>query len=487
MPYIRFASKRVRYILTLLSLICLLGGCSWQPWEREVAGVTATPQSELSTPLPQPTAGTASSSTPTPLPVPTSATATDVRPTPTFEPIEPTPTLAPIDAEARRQIFERTWMIVRDRYVYEDFRGVDWEAVRTEFTPLIIAATTPERFYELMRGMIARLDDEHSRFESPQQVAAQQAEFRGRLRYGGIGALIRTIEEGGLVLNLAPDGPAERAGVQLRDVILAIDGIPFTDRTAFGPDGPIGAVRGEPGTPVRLTVRTANNPPRELTLLREAIASEAFNRVRGRLLPLDRDIGLIEIPSFYVEELDTRVREKVEELRASGELRGLIIDVRGNSGGYVHLMRNTIALFHDGGSIGSTSGRNQREEQIIPRGQQIAALDGLPIAVLIDADTVSAGEMFAAGMQVLGRAVIVGVPSAGNTENLYSYDFDDGSRLLIAEVAYRLPDSTLIEDRGVIPDRIVESEWWRFNPDDDPQLRAALEELAQAMVITPGR
>lgn len=477
----------MRYILTLLALMLLLSGCSWQPWEREVAERTATPQTELSTPQPLPTAEPERTSRPTTLPPTATATATIVPPTPTFEPIEPTPTLAPIDAELRRQIFERTWTIVRDRYVYEEFRGVDWEAVRTEFTPLIMAATTPERFYELMRSMIVRLDDEHSRFESPQQVAAQQAEFRGKLRYGGIGALIRAIEEGGLILNLAPDGPAERAGVQLRDVILAINGIPFTDRAAFGPDGPIGAVRGEPGTPVRLTVRTANNPPRELTVLREAIASEAFNRVRGRLLAPDRTIGLIEIPSFYVEELDTRVREKVEELLTGGELRGLIIDVRGNSGGYVHLMRNSIALFHDGGSIGSTSGRSQSEEQIIPNGQQITALDGLPIAVLIDADTVSAGEMFAAGMQVLGRAVIVGVPSAGNTENLYSYDFDDGSRLLIAEVAYRLPDGTLIEDRGVIPDRIVESEWWRFDPDEDPQLLAAVEELEQAMVVRPER
>ena len=487
MPYLRSESQLVRYILMLLTLIILLSGCSWQPWEREVAEVRATPQTEQSTPQPLPTIASARTSAPTTLPPTAVATATTAPPTPTFESIEPTPTLAPIDAELRRQIFERTWTIVRDRYVYEDFRGVDWEAVRTEFTPLIMAASTPERFYELMQRMIMRLDDEHSRFESPQQVAAQQAEFRGKLRYGGIGALIRTIEEGGLVLSLAPDGPAERAGVQLRDVILAINGIPFSDRSAFGPDGPIGAVRGEPGSPVRLTVRTANNPPRELTVLREAIASEAFNRVRGRLLSPDRTIGLIEIPSFYVEELDTRVREKIEELLTGGELRGLIIDVRGNSGGYVHLMRNTIALFHDGGSIGSTSGRSQSEEQIIPNGQEIAALDGLPIAVLIDADTVSAGEMFAAGMQVLGRAAIVGIPSAGNTENLYSYEFDDGSRLLLAEVAYRLPDGTLIEERGVIPDRIVESEWWRFDPDEDPQLLAAIEELEQAMVVTPER
>ncbi|NCC33702.1 MAG: peptidase S41, partial [Chloroflexia bacterium] len=171
----------------------------------------------------------------------------------------------------------------------------------------------------------------------------------------------------------------------------------------------------------------------------------------------------------------------IEALQAEQPLAGLIIDVRENAGGYVHLMRNTVALFHDGGSIGSTAGRTTSEEQRIPEGKTIPGLEDVPVAILIGSGSASATEMFAAGMQVLGRARIVGEPSAGNTENLYGYNFDDGSRLLLAQVAYRLPDGTLIEDRGVTPDRLVEVDWWRYPPDDDPQLRAAVEELG------PGR
>jgi C-terminal processing protease CtpA/Prc len=140
-------------------------------------------------------------------------------------------------------------------------------------------------------------------------------------------------------------------------------------------------------------------------------------------------------------------------------------------------MRNTIALFQDGGSIGSTRGRSAGEEQIVPGGQTIPELAGVPIAVLTGPDSVSAAEMFAAGMQVLGRATVVGLPSAGNTENLYSYSFDDGSRLLIASVAYFLPDGTLIEGRGVLPDRVVDAEWWRFPLEADPQLLVALDSI----------
>jgi carboxyl-terminal processing protease len=143
-------------------------------------------------------------------------------------------------------------------------------------------------------------------------------------------------------------------------------------------------------------------------------------------------------------------------------------------------MRNTVALFNDGGSIGRTAGRSINEDQAIPGGQTIAGMAGVPVAVLVGPDSASAAEMFAAGMQVLGRARIVGLPSAGNTENLYSYTFDDGSRLLVAQVAYRLPDGTLIEGRGVLPDRVVDVEWWRYPPDSDPQLLAAIEELGLA-------
>jgi C-terminal peptidase prc len=474
--------NQLRRSLGLLAFVALLAACSrlpspaaFAPTAPPAPSATAAPQATLAPP-------TATLVPPTVTPAP--PTATPAPPTATAVPLDPTPTLAPVAAEERAEIFEQVWNIVRDSYVYEDYGGVDWEAAREEFSPRVEAAATPEEFYGVMRELIDRLGDEHSRFESPQEVAAQQAEYEGDARYGGIGAKIRDVEDGGLVVSLAPGGPAERAGIQQRDVIIAVNGIPFIDTAAHGPDGPIGVVRGEPGTTVRLTVRTAGQPPREVEVMREAIPSEAFNAVRSRLLP-DRPVGVIEIPTFYVEDLDRKVRDAVESLLAAGPLQGLVLDVRSNSGGYVHLMRNTIALFHDGGSIGSTSGRSINEEQVIPSGRTIPELRGVPLVVLVGPDSASAAEMFAAGMQTLGRARIVGMPSAGNTENLYSYSFDDGSRLLIATVAYRLPDGTLIEGRGVIPDRYVDTEWWRYQPDQDPQVVAAVEELGlMAQVVT---
>jgi len=390
--------------------------------------------------------------------------------------LDPTPTLAPLGIDQRARIFQNIWETVRDHYLYADFRGVDWQAARKEYAPKVAAATTPEEFYGLMRQMVDLLGDDHSRFESPQEVAEHEAEFAGTLRYGGIGAEIRDVDEGGLVSSVVPGGPAEQAGIMPRDVIRSINGTSYLDSQAFGPAGPIGEVRGEPGSSVRLGVSSPGQAEREVVVTREVIDLDAFNQVSSRRLAGGM-VGLVTIPSFYVEDVDTHVREATQALLAGGPLKGLIIDVRANSGGYVHLMRNVIALFHDGGTIGSTSGRDDSEEQRIPGGRIIPGVDGVPIAVLTGPETVSAAEMFAAGMQVLGRAKIVGLPSAGNTENLYTYDFEDGSRILLAEVAYRLPDGTLIEGRGVIPDRTVDTEWWRFTADDDPQIIAAIQEI----------
>ncbi|NJM05742.1 PDZ domain-containing protein [Candidatus Gracilibacteria bacterium] len=457
---------------TLLSLLLLMA-CSRPlatiPSPEPVATATALPSA---TPLPP----SPTSLPPTPTTVPSATPLPSVTPTlaPSPEPLLPTATLIAISTDERQQLFTEVWELVRDRYLYEDYRGVDWDAVRAEYEPQIQTVQL-EDFYGLLRQMIVRLGDEHSRFMSPQEVAAEEARFNNAQRYGGIGAEVRDTEEGGLIIKIAPGGPAEQAGLQPRDLIVLVEGTPFNDPAAFGPGGPISVIRGDPGTSVTLTVRSSAGE-REVTVVRQIIGGDAFPEVTSQRLP-DSNIGLVSVDTFYADALDGEIRSQIEALLAEGPLDGLIIDVRSNGGGFVHLMRNTIALFVDGGSIGSTVGRDVSDEQLIPNGQTIAAMIDVPIAVLTGPETVSAAEMFAAGMQVTGRAVVIGEPSAGNTENLYSYTFDDRSRLMLAEVAYQLPDGTLIEGRGVIPDVVISAEWWRYNVEDDPQIQAAVESI----------
>lgn len=308
-------------------------------------------------------------------------------------------------------------------------------------------------------------------------MAEEEARSAGELTYGGIGVTIRDDTAGALVTRLAAGSPAERAGIQLRDLIIAIGGVPISDTAAFGEQGPEGAVRGTPGTVVRLLVGSPGATPRELSLTREVIPADAFPPAEGRRIRGTR-VGLLLIDTFDREDLVTLVRDQLDDLLAPGPLTGLIIDVRDNGGGYIDVMLDILALFVDGGSIGSSSSRRGREDLEIPGGQVVPGLADLPIVVLTSDGTASAAEMFAAGMRVRQRATMVGTTTAGNTENLVLHNFSDGSRLWLAEYAYRLPNGELIEGVGVAPDRLVAAKWWRFDPATDPQVQAALAALA---------
>jgi carboxyl-terminal processing protease len=470
-----------RPILAMFATLLVLGACTPSLPDLPLIG-----QAPSATPAPtadhrQPTTDNrplTHTSTPTRMPTPTRTPTPTITPSPspTFEPLPPTATLAPLALAQREAIFDRVWTLVRDRYVYTDYRGLDWDALRAEFAPRVAGAETPEVFYGVLRELIARLGDDHSRYESPREVAEQQDEFEGELRYAGIGAVVRELDEGGLITKIARGGPAEEAGLRPHDLILAVGGIPFTDTARFGPGGPISVVRGSPGSVVHLTIRSPGEEAREVDLTRRAIDADAFAQVEAQRLP-GGQIGLIRIDTFYVEDLNEDIRAELERLQTDGPLDGLIVDVRDNGGGRLDLMLATIGMFVDGGTIGSSAGRDRENRLRVPGGQVLPGLAETPIVVLIGPETASAAEMFAAGMRVLGRARIVGMPSSGNTENLVAHDLEDGSRLWLAELNYRMPDGGEIEGRGVQPDRVVDVEWWRYDVADDPQIAAAIEEL----------
>ena len=464
-------------ILYYILAIAVLAGCSPDAPLALLEAQVATPTPPPPTLAPPSTTPTRTA-TATPTSTPTATATPTLTPVP-VTPLAPTPTLPALDLATREQIFDRLWSIVNRRYLYRDFRGVDWNSARDQFAPRVRDAATPEQFYQALGEMIQLLGDEHSRFESPQDVAKEQAQIEGTLRYGGIGVWTRDDPAGVLIVRLAAGGPAEQAGLQPRDLILSINDIPLTNIAAFGPDGPEGAVRGDPGTTVRLSVRSPGAAPRDLELVRQIIPEDAFPPVTSQRVP-NTQVGILAIHTFAHNELLERVRGQIESLLAGGPLTGLIVDVRDNGGGYIHLMLETLGLFIDGGAIGSSGGRRGAEDLNIPSGQVVPQLADLPVVVLTSADTASAAEMFSAGMRLRERARFVGTTTSGNTENLLVHEFSDGSRLWLAEQAYRLPDGSQLEGVGVPPDREVAVEWWRYATPDDPQVQAALEELQRA-------
>lgn len=457
--------------LALLAL--LLSSCNVSPLVVTRTMPTATP---TATSLVRPTRTMAPTSTrmppsatrtssPTATPFPTATATQTPSPTATQVPIvvRITPTLTALDEEARGKLFDEVWQIVADHYLYADFRGVDWEAQRTIFRPRALAAATPKSFYQVLEAMINALGDDHSRFVSPQAAEEEIAIADGTEAYVGVGLLFERDERGAVVTTVFPDGPAADAGLQRRDHLLEIDGKPWASHgyTLRGPEGSI----------VTLLVETPDEAPREVRVTRRALNAryvpEAYR------LP-NTAVGYLIIQSLWAESMDEDVVAALKQLEAEGPLDGLIIDLRGNGGGWRTVLEGVLQNFVEG-KVGAWWTQDESSPLSVKRNDVYPLVQKVPLVVLVDDATESYAEVLAASLQASGRAQVVGVATAGNTETLYAYDFADKSRLWLAQEGFQLPDGTNLESRGVLPDEVVDVDWLQYSEADDPQIKRAVE------------
>jgi carboxyl-terminal processing protease len=414
-----------------------------------VLAIQAAPTAPPS-PRPSPTAQASPTSAPTAIPT---------------RVLEPTalPTPTELSIAERQQIFEEVWRTVKQNYLYSDFRGLDWDAMHEEYGARVEVDQSQDAFYGDMAEMVARLDDHHSRFLPPAAADAQDATSSGYEDTVGIGVVAQPKQDGAFIQLIFPDSPAARADLRPRDRIIAVDGRPYVASD--------GDLHGLAGTTVRLNVVRPGEKPRDVVLVRQ--------EVQGRITPSYRrfpgDIGYVAISTLWVNDMDEQVSGALTELVADGRLHGLILDVRANGGGWSKVLSGILSHFVRG-QVGMFFDQRHVRPLVIepPAGPD---LRGLPLVVLVDGDTASYAEVLAAILQRENSALIVGTPTAGNTETIYAYTLRDGSRLWLAQEGFRLQNGTNLEGKGVQPDSTVDVDWTRYSEDDDPQLLEALRLL----------
>lgn len=408
------------------------------------------------TAIPAPPPPTQAATAAAPAPPPPTATAA---PTATL-PQPPPPT--PMSSAMRRQIFAEVWTTINEHYLYPDFRGTDWAALRAEFEPRIERAQTDEGFYEQVGQMVARLGDDHSRFLPPQAAQRQDALSSGLEEQVGIGVVALPLRDALLIQHVFPGSPAERAGLRPRDRIVAIDGAFFANADIQGPEG----------SQVRLTVVRPGDEVRDMVITRRY--------VEGRITPIARrlpgEIGYLGVTTLWVSDMDQQVSQALAEVAAPRPLRGLILDLRSNPGGWRSVLTAILGHFIVG-EVGSFTSRKGDTPLVIAPGMR-PDLRGVPLVVLVDSGTASYAELIAAVLQGQAGAVVVGAPTAGNTETIYSYELTGGARLWVAQEGFRLAGGADLEGLGVQPDIVVLEDWTRFSEADDPAITEALRLLA---------
>ena len=474
-----------RWLVLILILVLLVPACSLSLFQtsRPLDVLTGTPlpptltaepaTSTVTYPSPKFTSPPTASLT---SPPPTETAAPTVAPPPTHAPAQPLLTPSALQSNLLNDV----WQTVNDSYLYRDFNGLDWNAVHTEYAQRIAAGQSDDQFYQGLSDMIQRLGDNHSTFFSPTQAKQMDEQFTGQYDYVGIG-VVHTPEPERKLLSVVlvfPGSPAEQAGIQPHDSILAVDGQSVFDQAGQPPQ--LAARPGwhhHPGH--RANARSV--PPRSCRSPARMWMPPCPSLTRSTPPPPASASATCSSPPSTKAGSAARVGLALNDMTFNAPLDGLIIDNRHNTGGTSEEMLTTLSYFTNG-PVGYFFNKGV-QDTVQGAGINIAGSQNLPLVVLVGKYTVSFGEVFAGILKDLGRAYLIGERTMGNVELLSVFDFSDGSRLWLATGTFRPihhPDQVW-EKVGVQPDLSLATQWDQVTQADDPLIQAALQHFAQSL------
>ena len=317
--------------------------------------------------------------------------------------------------------------------------------------------------HELMnaaiRGMLSELDP-HSSFMEAGEF--RQLDNSSRGRYSGIGVEMSIQNNDVKVVYVMEGGAADKAGLVAGDVITSID---QTDLRGQNMQMAVDSLRGEVGTTVEITVRHQNGEVSNLKLVRDFVeVASVFSR------PVDMNYGYFQVTHFTRKSAD-ELLEQIEYMRSNlkGSLKGIVLDLRNNTGG---VLTPAVAMadgFLDKGLIVSMRGRAEDQQEYNAEPGQW--LEGVPMVVLVNRSTASASEVLAGALQDHGRALIIGEKTFGKGSVQSILNLRNGSGLRLTTARYYTPNGRSIQAEGIIPD--VKIETVQLVENDDPRKREA--------------
>ncbi len=334
-----------------------------------------------------------------------------------------TPTASP---DADQALITQAWDLLHQKYV--DAASLDDRKLA----------------YGAIDGMTQAVGDEgHTVFMTPQEVAASQTELSGS--YVGIGAEMDTTGEQPIVVGVFRGSPADRAGLRRGDIITAVDG---KETRGTSLDSVISSVRGPAGTSVVLTIsREGTSAPITMKIVRAEVAIPALDWawIPGTKIA---DIRIEQFSNGVADEFKKTLGDVVAE-----DATGVVLDLRGDPGGYVNEAVGVASQFLTGGSVYLSRDASGKETPtpVSPGG----VAPNVPVVVLVDHGTASSAEIVTGALQDAGRATVVGEKTFGTGTVLGKFDLADGSALRIGTVEWLTPKGRVIWHEGLAPDVAV--------------------------------
>ena len=362
----------------------------------------------------------------------------------------------------------------------------DWDAFGDAYDSVVNKLPTwaqqahPD--WMVLRSMADSLKDGHTSFMTP-----DEARRRNETSFAGIGVLMSRPQDNQppLIAEIFPSSPASTSGLKRGDRIIGVDGQDVAGQTV---SDIAQLIRGQPGTQVRVQVRRlSSDQPLEFTMKRALVQ---VDQVIGRQVP-NVPIGYLKIRSFGDSTMVDQVLGILDQGRQRG-IRGWIVDLRSNPGGSLSAVLGAASGFFDASHsvVGFQVDRQRRQTPLeiqpssTPTGTPL--LNGAPLIVLVDRDSASGAEIFAAAIQEAKIGTLVGSKTAGNVGVATQVTLPDGSVLQVTQQRFVTPGGAQIDGVGVTPDVVVDMTDEDLENDRDPQLGKALELIVEKMTAPQG-
>lgn len=293
-------------------------------------------------------------------------------------------------------------------------------------------------------GMLATLDDPHTMFFTRDDLQMFEAGVENQ--FVGFGFRLR-MQDGLLVIrDIVPQSPAAASELRKGDQLLTVDGKSLKGKSF---EEAFAMLRGEENSEAVLTIyRPSEKREKQVRLKRAAVT---MPEVEGDLFE-GGAIGYVSLATFG-SEAAVQLRDKLDQLSRIRPLKGLILDLRDNSGGYLSTARDVASLFMEEGLLMYTTNRNGVEvETWVRNGRDV----GYPVRILVNEGTASASELVAGALRDHGIAVLVGTKTYGKGSAQQIIPLSNGDALKLTLHEYFTPKHTVVNHVGLEPDLAVE-------------------------------
>lgn len=361
-------------------------------------------------------------------------------------------TSSKIDFEA----FWKAWNVINEKYVPTN-------------STTTVRVDDKTRVYGAISGMVESLGDPYTVFFPPVETKSFNEEISGQIE--GVGMEIGIKDDVLTVIAPVKGTPAYRAGIKAGDKILKIDKT-ITDKLSS--EEAVNLIRGKKGTSVTLTLlRAGVKDPFDISVVRDVINLPTVDtETKG-------DVFIIHLYSFSAISPDL-FRNALRDFVQGGSPK-LIIDLRGNPGGYLEAAQDMASWFLPAGKvIVQEDFRNSQDNQVFRSKGYNIFNDQLKLVILIDGGSASASEILAGALHDQGIATLVGSQSFGKGSVQELVDITDDTQLKVTIAKWLTPNGISISHQGLTPDVIVKFDEDAFKKDGtDTQLQKALEILSK--------